>query len=76
MQLRLRVRCDCDGVDDAVDSVKHRLPEGWPAPTLFGRILCVPYHPDVIWVLAEELETRGLKFLAARVTDPVRWRGR
>lgn len=76
MVLHLRVRCDADYVDDAVDAARHRLPEGWPAPSFLGRLLSVPYHPDAIRVLAEELEGRGLKILAARVVDPVRWRAR
>lgn len=76
MQLDLRIRCDCDGVDDAVDAVKHRLPEGYPVPRLLGRLLTVPFHPDTIQLLCEELEERGLKFLADRVCDPVRWRDR
>lgn len=74
MSLRLQFRRRWDDVAAAVSATIDRLPEGHPRPGCEGRYLVVPLHPDVVDLLLEELEARGLKFLASRVMDPVRWR--
>jgi hypothetical protein len=72
--LRLRFRRRIDEVAAAVFAVADRLPESYPVPRVEGRRLYVPGHPTTVDMLVEELEKRGLKTLAERVCDPVRWR--
>lgn len=72
--LRLKVRRNADDVEEAVEVAGERLPEGCPPPRYRGGFLFVPGHPDVIDVLLEELVDRGLRVLARRLADPVRWR--
>ncbi len=74
MVLRLRFVRRWDDVADAATAVANRLPADYPPPMVRGYVLVVPGHPDAVDMLCEELEKRGLKFLAARVADPVRWR--
>ena len=62
------------GVSCAVDAVACRLPLDWPIPVMDGAYLYVPRNPEAAELLAEELADRGLKFLADRVLDPIRWR--
>lgn len=74
--LRLRIRSPGgrEGVGSAVEAVSYRLPDGWPGPQFRGGILSVPKNPEAVELLVEELTARGLKILAYRVLDPIRWR--